>query len=119
MGLWTFAIGLLFVAVMAWQVVRRGFQMRDLVQHGLPVTGTVVSKVAFRGKSRVRSHHLRYTSSAPDGHEYSHRIAISSAENEKYQEGDPIELMYLPNNPKVSATAQMVQMSRRALEPKS
>jgi len=109
-------VGLLFVGVMIWRVVRRGYQMRDLVQRGIPVTGEVVNKVKFHGSSGIRSRYLRYRFRAADGNQYSHKINISSSENEKYQEGRPIELVYLPDNPKVSATAAMVEMVRDAMQ---
>jgi hypothetical protein len=114
MGLWTFAVLLLFVAVLIWQVVRRGYQMKDLVERGKPITGEVVNKVKFRGRSRMGSRYLRYRFRAGDGQYYSHKIAVGSDEFERYEPGQPIELVYLPDKPKVSAAATMVELAREA-----
>jgi hypothetical protein len=115
MGFWTFAVLLLFIAVMIWRIVRRGYQMKDLVERGKPITGEVVNKVKFRGTSSVRNRYLRYRFRAGDGQYYSHKIAIGSDDFARYEPGQPIELVYLPDNPKVSAASTMVELTREAM----
>lgn len=114
--LWmTVLVPLAFVAILVWRVVRRGYQMKDLVERGRPVTGEVVNKVKFRGSSSVRNRYLRYRFRAGDGKYYSHKIAVGAGDYNALEPGDPIDLVYLPDRPAVSATAQMVETVRAAM----
>lgn len=117
----TFWLVLLFplavVGVLIWRVVRRGYQMKDLVERGRPVTGEVVKKLRFRGSStRGNNRFMRYRFPASDGQYYSHKIVIGIDDYNKLEPGDPIELVYLPDDPKVSARVEMVEMVREAME---
>lgn len=115
MGLWILALPPLIIAGMIWQVVRRGYQMKDLVERGKPITGEVVNKVKFRGTASGGSRYLRYRFRDGDGQYYSHKIAIGIDDFKRYEPGQPIELVYLPDNPKVSAAATMVELTREAM----
>ena len=101
-------------------VARRGLQMKKLVERGIPVVGRVVSRGsrASSGAGGRATHHLRYEFTAADGRTYGHRITVTGAEHESVREGDEIELVYLPDNPKVSAQASMVAMLSRGMKEK-
>ena len=43
---------------------------------------------------------------------------ISSGERERLKEGDTVAVIYLADNPKISALAELVELARRALEKK-
>ena len=115
----SFLMFLLIVGGIVVVVVRRGLQMKKLVEHGVPVTGKVTDR-----KSRSTStggsatHHLRYEFTAPDGRTYAHRITVTGDEYQSFRDGDEIDLVYLPDNPKVSAQASMVELLRRETEKK-
>lgn len=117
----TFWVVLLFplavVGGLIWRVIRRGYQMKSLAERGLPVTGEVVKKLRFRGSStRGNNRFMRYRFRAGDGQYYSHKIAIGIDDYNKLEPGDPIELVYLPDDPKVSARIEMVEMVRETME---
>lgn len=107
-------VPLLIITFMILTVVRRGYQMRDLVAHGLPVTGKVLRKMGFDNGKGPRKRFLRYEFSIA-GHSYSHKIAVTADAYDRYAEGDAIELIYLPDNPKISAHVEMVEQCRQAL----
>ena len=110
MGYISALIGILIVGGMIWQIVARGFQMRQLVGNGVPGTARVVRKLQFRGrKSSMRVRYLRYEFTV-NGKTYSRKIAVSKDEFDRYVEGDPIEIVYVSNNPKISAAKTMVEM---------
>ncbi len=117
--MWTmvFTLGffVLFAVAFVWVVWRRALQARDLAQRGVPVTGEVVSKYTDR-MSKIRTRHLRYKFTAADGHEYSHRIMADVDDYHSLDEGDPVELVYLPDKPTVSAMKGMVDIVRKGLE---
>jgi hypothetical protein len=96
--------------------IQRGLQLRRLVQNGVPGTATIErmwSTVVATGMSRYS---LRYTFRAGDGREYSRSIMISSGERERLKVGDTVAVIYLADNPKISALAELVEQARRALE---
>lgn len=103
------------VVAMLWRALRRGRQMQALVQRGRPVTGEVVGTVKFLGTASLRNRFLRYRFRADDGAVYSHKIAIGAKDYHALQPGAPIELIYLPDNPRVSARVEMVEQVREAL----
>ena len=110
-------IPLTIIAMLLWTLVRRDYQMRDLVAQGVPVTGKVIRQLRFTGTRGQRNRYLRYEFSVGAGR-YTHKIAVTVDESERYQDGDAIQLIYLPSNPKVSARVEMVEQCRQALQKK-
>lgn len=112
-------VGMVVILVAAvFMAIQRGLQLRRLVQNGVPGTGTVDRIRSFTGSTGVSRYQLRYTFRAGDGREYRRVIMISREERERLKEGDTVAVIYLADNPKISALAELVELARRALEKK-
>ena len=109
-GMVVFVVAAVFIAV------QRGLQMRRLTHNGVPATATVERMWSHTGSTGMSRHRLRYTFRAGDGREYSRSIMISSGQRESLKEGDTVAVIYLADNPKISALAELVEQARRALE---
>ena len=106
------------VSIIGWMViytVRRAFQMKALAHGGVVIEGRVIKKFRQTG-STPRHPYLRYDYITPTGQRYEHKIAVSEEVWETYEVGDPIEIVYVPNRPSVSAAKYMVNLSRQALK---
>ena len=114
MGFWMVAaIVLAFIAVMVW----RGLQMKSLAQHGVAGTAQVVQK--FRRRSRAghqAAGFIKYRFAAPNGQQFTNRIAVSEQIYNEYSEGQSIDVVYLPDKPAVNGARYMVNLSRKALK---
>jgi hypothetical protein len=117
--MWTVGIITLIVAAMIFVTVRRGLQMRSLAASGVAVKGKVVKKWRNTKSTDTSSQRLRYQFEIGDGQTYAHAIVISIEEDQKYQIGDEVDIIYLPSNPKISALASMVALAQEALNKKS
>lgn len=99
-------------------IVRRGLQLKNLAHLGVPITGKIllITKLGSAHRSpQSRNWRLRYSFTLPDGRTFENGINPSKEERE-LKVGGPIEIIYLPTNPAVSATKGMVNLSRRALK---
>lgn len=121
-GLLTLIIVLLaipaVVAFAVFMVIRRGLQMKKLAHLGIPITGKVllVKQLASTHHSRQTRHwRLRYAFTLPDGRTFENGVNPSTEERQ-LQAGSPIDLVYLPADPQISATRGMVNLSRKALK---
>lgn len=108
---------LLMVAVLAGVAVWRGRQFGELARRGVPVTGTIVGKFRSGGPGTVgrRGRRLAFTYTGPDGATYRRAATVGTDQWASYEEGSPIELVCLPDDPGVSAPAWLVQRAREAL----
>ena len=112
-----FALILLFVVVYAGIAIWRGRQVGELARRGVPVTGQVVRKFrsGFAGAAGSRGRRLAFTYTVPDGRPYRRAASVTASQWAAYEEGGPIELFCLPEEPGVSAPASIVQLAREAL----
>lgn len=113
-----FLLGLAaFVGAAVVVAVSRGRHMRMLVERGVPVTGTVVRRFATgRAGKTERTKRIAFTYRGPDGREYRRAASMTRARWDQYEEGAPIELICLPDDPGVSAEAWLVEKAREAME---
>lgn len=111
-----FIIGLGIVSLMVVFAVWRGLELRQLVESGIPAKATIISKNKFRGKSGIPTYRLRYEFQARDGRRYSKVISMTSTEAANVVIGDTIDIIYVPNKPKISASETMVALGRQALK---
>lgn len=98
-------------------IVRRGFQMKNLAHHGVPSTGKILLIKQMGSPThtpRNRPWRLRYTYTI-NGQTFENGISPSEAERQ-LPVGGPIDIVYLPSDPKISATRAMVNHSRAALK---
>lgn len=114
MGFWIVAgVVLAFIAVLAW----RGLQMKSLAHEGVVGTAEVLRKTRRQG---ARGHHttgfIKYRFEAPNGQQFSNRIAVSEQVYSEHTEGQRIDIVYLPDRPNVNAARYMVNLSRKALK---
>ena len=110
----TMLVVLILIGAASVVVVRRGLQMRRLVENGVPTRARVEKKTRFRGSSNVSSIRLKYSFAAGDATRYERTITMSQAESAAYEEGAEIEIVYLPERPQVSAAKAMVELARRS-----
>ncbi len=99
------------IGLSLWNGYARARQVHELVQHGLPVTGTITRRWKRRGKRRRPFVAYEYSVS---GRSYRHSMALGQDEYEGFAEGQPIALRYLPDKPHISATEKIVGQSRQA-----
>ncbi|MEM9384827.1 MAG: DUF3592 domain-containing protein [Pseudomonadota bacterium] len=100
-------------AVLFWVVKRFFFGMKQKVDYiklllpdGVPITGTITRVRRDRSGGYMRTYSsFEYT----DQHGQRH---IGEVGGPGYSEGDPIELMYLPDDPKVHEIAQVIAALR-------
>lgn len=114
----TLIIGLIIVSLMVVFAIRRGLELRQLVESGIPAKATIISKNKFRGKSGIPTFRLRYQFHAQGGQLFSKAISMTSTEAANVAIGDTINIVYVPSNPKISATEAMVALGRQALKEK-
>ncbi len=114
----SFAIAglLVFIAAgigIAWW---RGRQFKMLAERGVAVTGTVVRRFqSGKAGGPERTKRITFNYTGPDGRQYQRSASLTRGHWEQYEEGGPIQLICLPDDPGVSAEARMVALARDAL----
>ena len=98
-------------------VVRRGFQMRQLVLDGVETRGVVTAKLEYAGGrgSRRSQRRIAYSYCDAAGVEHRHVSMVTSDFWNGHNEGGPIDLIYSRSQPQVSAPKHLVELSREAL----
>lgn len=107
---------LAIIAAIAAFLIRRGLQMHRLCAKGVAVTGQVIGKRSVRGGATISRRQklvYRYRDAAGASHE--HTSVVPWEVYERYDDGDAIEVVYLPASPAVSAPRYLVDQSRKAL----
>lgn len=110
-----FLVPLLFVVGIVVLVMRRGFQMKLLLEDGIETTGTVVQKLTFGGRSGGGVRRIRYEYVDRLGRSYSHRSTVPDDVYQSCEEGGPFPVVYSQSKPHVSAPKYLVEQSRAAL----
>ncbi len=106
----------LIVGAFLFFIIRRGFQMKNLAHHGVRTTGKIllIKKLGGTGSPQTRNWRLRYSYTVA-GRTFENGINPTTEERQLPVNG-PIEIVYLPTNPGVSATLGMVNISRKTLK---
>jgi hypothetical protein len=101
-------------------VVRRGFQMKLLVQDGVAGTGVVTDKIEHptASGSRRSSRRIAYEYRDAAGQSHRHTSLVTSDFWNAHTEGGPIDIVYSRSQPAISAPAFLVELSRQALQRK-
>lgn len=114
MGFWIgAAIVGAFIGVWVW----RGLQMKALANAGVAGQAEVIQKTRRRGSpGHQTAGYIKYRFLSPDGKTLTNRIAVSEKIYSEYDEGESIDIVYLPDRPGVNAARYMVNLSRKALK---
>ncbi len=115
---WIIGIAVVLVLMVA-TTLRRGLQMRELVNGGAPIAAVVTKKIRFRPRSGVTTWRVGYRYETADGEAREHTVALGDAEAAALEPGATIAVVYLPHRPRVSAPASMVELARTALTERS
>lgn len=109
-------VPLLFVVALALVVIRRGVQMKRLVNDGIETTGTVVRKLSFTHQIGRGVRRIRYQYEDRSGRTYSHKSVVTEDVYRGCEVGDPLPIVYSRSKPQISAPKYVVDQSRAALE---
>lgn len=114
MGFWIgAAIVMALIAVWVW----RGLQMKALANSGVLGHAEVIQKIRRRRSTgHQTAGYLKYRFLASDGRTLTKRIAVSEKIYTEYDEGESIDIVYLPDRPGVNAARYIVNLSRKALK---
>ena len=105
-----------FVAYFIYVVVRRGFELKQLLTDGVETSGTVVSKRRHRSSRAGTTHQLIYQYHDPLGRAHKHASLVTSDVYDAHEEGRPIEVICSASRPEVSAPKYLVEHARPAWE---
>lgn len=100
---------------LAMTAVRWSRELKELEQHGVETTGTVVRKVSYNTKGG-RSRYIRYAYRDQFGAEHTRKTMAMGDAWERYQEGGPIEVVYSYRTPKVSAAKFVYDVMAKAVK---
>lgn len=113
----TWLIGGLIIVAIIVMVVRRGLQMKDLAHKGVVAKGRVVRKFRrTQAQGKHTSGYLEYEFTSALGQRHKRAIAVSEGVYGSHEEGDDIDVVYLPDRPQVNGARYMVNLSREALK---
>ena len=113
----TYLVGALIIGAIIFFAAKRGFQMKDLCHKGVLVEGKVIKKFRQQGKGgSMASPCLRYEFHSAAGQRIENKITVAEEIWETFEEGSPIDIVYLEDKPAVNAAKYMVNLSREALK---
>jgi len=101
----------LSLAIIIW----RGSQIKQLTHRGVVGNGNVIKKFRQQRGGGSSSECLRYEYHSPTGQRFENKIHVTQAIYDQHEEGDDIEIVYLPHKPKVSAARYLINQGRAAL----
>ncbi|MEN3940389.1 DUF3592 domain-containing protein [Prosthecobacter sp. SYSU 5D2] len=110
----TVLVSLAILALVVYQLVSRGLQMRELCDHGIETTGIVTSKRRTSVR-QGRTEKLAYEYLDQAGQPHSHTSVVSISVYQDHPEGQPIQVVYSSRQPQISAPLYLVELSRKAL----
>ena len=115
----SFVLFLIVAAFAYWWFIRRNKGMAEdmgkLVEHGVDIEAKVVSKT----RSQRMNRYLVYFFTLENRQSYSKQVSPDFALWDSLNKGDKIPIVYLPENPEVSAIKQTVEKVRAAMRPAS
>ncbi|SKB04625.1 hypothetical protein SAMN02745166_04071 [Prosthecobacter debontii] len=104
------------IGLIIYQAVTRGYQMRELCDHGVETTGVIREKRSYNPQSGSRRYKLAYTYTDSVGASHSHTSVVTSSVYDQHEEGGPISVVYSSRTPSISAPLYLVEQSRDALK---
>lgn len=116
--LWVLLGFVLFGIAFILIVVRRGLELRRLVEGGVATRGTIEKKWKHTGSGGRSTKRLRYKFMDNEGNTRSRAIIASQSEYDSLEEGDPVTVVYLPGKSGVNALETLVEQARQGLESK-
>ncbi|MBL7685653.1 MAG: hypothetical protein JNK65_06440, partial [Deltaproteobacteria bacterium] len=101
----------LIFSIVIYQIITRAKEMPLLVKEGVIVQAKIVSK----SPKKTRRENIDYEFQDALGKVYRRHITLPLALFDQVQVGDSIEVVYLPQNPKVSSGKYWVDQYRAAM----
>lgn len=98
--------------------VRWGHELKELEQHGVETTGTVLRKISYHTRGGGRSRYIRYGYTDQFGKQHSRKTIVLGDAWERYQEGGAIPVVYSQRTPRVSAAKYVYETMARAVAEK-
>tara|TARA_R110002096_G_scaffold154923_1_gene319107 strand:+ start:5015 stop:5407 length:393 start_codon:yes stop_codon:yes gene_type:complete len=94
------------------KLVAAAGEMSALLQEGVSATAHITATEKRRMSRAQFEYFVTYAFTARDGAEHSKEFRVSATEFDSFREGRPIDIVYLPRDPSVSATHEMVSRAR-------
>lgn len=111
-------LGVIFGGIwFATRAVKRKFvaaagEMSGLLQEGKQTTARITATEKRRMSRAEFEYFVTYSFTSLDEAEHSKEFRVSATEFDSFSEGQPIDIVYLPSDPSVSATREMVTRVR-------
>jgi hypothetical protein len=105
----------LFIAGAVGVVLWRGRQIGALARRGVETKARVTRRFKTGRAGQRRNRRLGFVYTGPDGKEYTRYETVTPGKFDEYREGDEITIVYLPENPGVSASKWLVDPARELL----
>jgi Protein of unknown function (DUF3592) len=105
------------IALMIWLAVTRGLQMKQLLEDGVDIDGTVLRQFKHNPKKASLStdYFLRYSYRDSAGQEYEYKSNVNRDFWEAHPEGSAIAITYSKSKPAISAPRFLVDAARGAM----
>ncbi len=94
-----------------YRVIKRGYEVNLLAERGVDGKAWLKHKQLFRRRG-TSTRRLIYVFKGPDGKNYKRHSLVDEDEFNAVQENSEIDIVYLPNRPKVNAPKPMVELIR-------
>lgn len=100
-------------------IKKRGQELVSLAKNGHRVNATIVNKTHHRSsKSGSSYYRFQYIFNTKDAEKISNTVNVSMDVYNENEIGSEVEIVYLPDNPKTSAMAYMVDLVQGAMKDK-
>lgn len=97
-------------------VFKRGREMKALAEHGTTVAGYIkLRERIIRSRAGTSQLYLTYQFQDASGQEHTKRLRVFESEFKTADEGEPVEVVYLREDPEVNALRYFVDEMRAAL----
>jgi hypothetical protein len=105
------------VALIAGLHIRRGFQIKLLLEDGINIDGVVTKqwRRERRGPAKAR-YYLRYRYSESHGNEHTRKLTVGHDHWAAHPPGSTIAICYSASKPGVSAPREVVALARKAMQ---
>jgi len=109
--LFPFLLFFVLLGAALYQVIKRARELPHLVKDGVETQGRIIGKrPSFRRRRANPS--IRYEFQDAMGRTYQRKSYVPHSLYEKLKVGDPFDIVYLPQNPRVSAGKYLVDQVR-------
>jgi hypothetical protein len=115
--LWA-VLGFLFIGVLGFAglirtAARWGTELIELQQFGVATTGVVLKKVSYNTKGG-QSRSVQYEYRDQFGATHTRKVLVTSDAWDALQDGGPIDVIYSPRRPKISAPKYLIEVMKTA-----